>query len=254
MLMSQGKIFAALIAATLATAAAPVMAQSLVVRASGPSARTYPAGAKLAQTASLSLKAGDVVTLLDGRGTRTLRGPGNFAANGPVTAGTDDRNTLSSILETKRVRRARTGAVRGTGETGQPQRSPSLWYVDISQPSTMCVADPANMRLWRPASVKAASITATPATGGTGATIAFPGGETTAAWPVELPVKDGVSYRLNWTGLAQPVVIRFTVMDATAEGLEEMASTLIARKCQAQLDLLVETVALPDAGPASPVG
>jgi hypothetical protein len=246
-------MFAALIAATLATAATPVLAQSLVVRASGPSARTYPAGAKLAQTASLSLKAGDVVTLLDGRGTRTLRGPGTFAANGPVAAGTDDRNTLSSILETKRVRRARTGAVRGPGET-VPQRSPSLWYVDVSQPSTMCVADPANLRLWRPASVKAASITATPATGGTAANIAFPVGEATAAWPAELPVKDGTSYKLSWTGLAQPVTIRFTVMDATAEGLEEMAATLIARKCQAQLDLLVETVALPDAGPATPVG
>lgn len=250
--MSQGKIFAALIAATLATAATPVLAQSLVVRASGPSARTYPAGAKLAQTASLSLKAGDVVTLLDGRGTRTLRGPGTFAANGPVTAGTDDRNTLSSILETKRVRRARTGAVRGVETVAQ--RSPSLWYVDVSQPSTMCVADPGNLRLWRPASVKAASITATPATGGTAASIAFPVGESTAAWPADLPVKDGTSYKLNWTGLAQPVTIQFTVMDATAEGLEDMASTLIARKCQAQLDLLVETVALPDAGPVAPAG
>jgi hypothetical protein len=31
-----------------------------------------------------------------------------------------------------------------------------------------------------------------------------------------------------------------------------MASTLIARKCDAQLDLLIETVALPDPAPDLP--
>lgn len=252
--MSQGRRLAVLLAALSLGYVAPAAAESLVVRASGPSAKTYPAGAKLADTARVTLRAGDVLTLLDGRGTRTLRGPGSFAVTGPVSAGTDSRTSLSSLLETKRVRRARTGAVRGGDGAGQPSRNPSIWYVDVSQSSTICVADPANLRLWRPDSLEAVTLTATPAAGGKSGPIKFGAGEATAAWPANLPVVDGGAYRLGWPGVSQPVAIRFAVMDSASEGLEDTAATLIERKCDAQLDLLVETVALPDPAPAPPAG
>ncbi|MEJ7927141.1 hypothetical protein WG908_10295 [Sphingobium sp. AN641] len=252
--MLQGRRLAVLLAALSLGQVVPAAAESLVVRASGPSAKAYPAGAKLADAARITLKAGDVLTLLDGRGTRTLRGPGSFAVAGPVSAGTDSRTSLSSLLETKRVRRARTGAVRGTDGAGQPSRNPSIWYVDVSQSSTICVADPANLRLWRPDSVNAITLTATPFAGGKAGSILFGAGEATTAWPASLPVVDGAAYRLGWPGAKQAVAIRFALMNSASEGLEDTAATLIERKCDAQLDLLVETVALPDPAPASPGG
>ena len=236
-----------------ASAAIPAAAETIVVRASGPSAKGYPPGRKLADSGTVSLKAGDVVTLLDGRGTRTLRGPGTFGLTASASSGTDSRNTLASLLETKRVRRARTGAVRGgVGEDTPAPRSPNLWYVDISQPSTACVPDPANVQLWRPDIGKAVTLTIAPAKGGAGTPVNFAAGEAVTSWPAALPVTEGAQYRLSWSGLAKPVDIGFALMSGAAGGLETMASSLIAKKCDAQLALLAETVALPDPTPDAP--
>lgn len=230
-----------------------VLAETIVVRASGPSAKGFPPGKKLADAGTVALKAGDVVTLLDGRGTRTLRGPGTFGLTASASAGTDSRNSLASLLETKRVRRARTGAVRGgIAEDAPAPRSPNLWYVDISQPSTACVPDPANVQLWRPDLGSAVTLKITSASGGASAPVNFTAGEAVAAWPSSLPVAEGARYRLSWSGLAKPVDIGFALLGANAGGLETMASTLIAKKCDAQLALLAETVALPDPAPDSP--
>ena len=74
---------AALIAAAGSSAA---LADVLVVRASGPSAKAYPAGKTIADNARIALQAGDSLVLLDSRGTRVLRGPGSFTPNGPAQA------------------------------------------------------------------------------------------------------------------------------------------------------------------------
>src|SRR3546814_19025400 len=66
------------LAGCVAGLGAQAAAETMVVRATGPSAATYQPGSKLADGGSLALKAGDGVTLLDARGTRTRRGPGRF--------------------------------------------------------------------------------------------------------------------------------------------------------------------------------
>jgi len=253
--MTSGKTFtkAAMMAiapiAIVIVAPQAAQAESIVVRASGPSAGDYKPGKKLADNISITLKAGDIVTLLDGRGTRTLRGPGTFGSTASA-AGTDTRTSLSSLLQTKRVRRARTGAVRGAiVEPTTAPRSPNLWYVDISQSSTACVPDPANVKLWRPSMTEDADVVITPAAGGEASTVHFNAGQSVAWWPEGLSVTEGAQYALSWPGLTQPVKIGFSIMSPGSEGLENMASVLISRKCSAQLDLLVETVALPDPAP-----
>lgn len=225
---------------------APVRAETLVVRASGPSAKTYTPGKKLADNSVLTLKAGDVVTLLDGRGTRTLRGPGTFGTTASTSAGSDTRTSLASLLATSNSGRARTGAIRG--DASAASRSPNLWYVDVTSAGTMCVADPANVRMWRPDRTAPAALTIA-GVDGTSAGVSFGAGEAMASWPAALPVVDGAAYTLSGEGLNAAVTIRFSVMDARSEGLESMASVLISRNCQAQLSLLVETVALPDPAP-----
>lgn len=228
-------------------AACPAWAESLVVRASGPSAGSFAPGKKLADGKSVTLKAGDVLTLLDGRGTRTLRGPGVFGAGAAATSG--GGTSIASFIGTRNTARARTGAVRGGAVQASP-RSPNLWYVDMSKQTTACVPDPTHIKLWRPASTEAATVLVT-GKGGNGK-IVFEPGQALTVWPAELPVTEGAAYQLSGGGLARPVTIRFTIMAPGADGLEGTASTLIARKCDAQLDLLIETVAVPDPTPDLP--
>jgi len=217
------------------------IADTIVVRASGPSAKNYPPGRKLAESGALALQPGDVVTLLDAKGTRTLRGPGNFnvaAANAAPAGGV----ALAALLDTKRVRRARTGAVRGgVGQPGTPRR-PNLWLADVATPGALCVADPATLKLWRADTTRAATVQI--AGGGAQATASFAAGEAIAAWPAALPVRDGASYRVSADG--HPAEIRVALIDAGTAGMDTIASTLIAHGCTAQLDLLVDAAAPAD--------
>ena len=219
---------------------APAWAGSMVVRASGPSAKSYRPGAKLADGGSLALKEGDVVTLLDAKGTRTLRGPGNF--NVAASAGAPASGVmLSALIDTKRVRRARTGAVRGTVGSAPvaPPRRPNLWMADIAESGTLCVADPAALRLWRADAAKPASVRISG--GAVDATAQFAAGEAIAAWPVAVPVRDGASYRLSGGGRVAD--IRIALVGAVSPGLDGAAASLIAHQCKGQLDLLVDTAA-----------
>ncbi|MFP5456875.1 MAG: hypothetical protein ACLGHK_15450 [Alphaproteobacteria bacterium] len=87
-------------------------AAPLVVRSSGPSAKAYPAGKALADNAKLTLKAGDTIVLLDGKGTRTLSGPGTFSASASTVAAASTGTTLNALVSGGGEKRARIGAVR----------------------------------------------------------------------------------------------------------------------------------------------
>lgn len=225
---------------------APANADSLVVRASGPSAKTYPPGRKLSPGASVALRAGDVVTLLDAKGTRTLRGPGEFPVETSARPSPAGNVMLSALLDTKRVRRARTGAVRGTvAAAPATPRRPNLWLADIVQSGPLCVANPAAVRLWRADTDKALDLRIADAAGAA-ATAHFAAGESITAWPAALPVRDGVSYRLSDDRRTSEIY--FALMEDTAPDMEAVASGLISRQCSAQLDLLVETAAVAERG------
>lgn len=237
--MAWGKRVGVLGVAVAMTAGGPAWADSLVVRSSGPSAGSYAPGKKLTDGGSLLLKVGDVVTLLDKKGTRTLRGPGRFGVTAAATAATPNV-TLAALLDTKRVRRARTGAVRGAvGQAPVVAKRPNLWLVDVAQPGALCVSDPATVRLWRADAVKPATVRVSGP--GIQGTVTFAANEAIAAWPVTLPVKDGATYRIDGEG--RPTEIRFALLGAAEAGLDDTASALIAHGCQAQLDLLIDTAA-----------
>src|SRR5687768_16491238 len=102
----------------------------VVVAASGPSASSYPVGKKIGDSERIVLRAGDSLTVLDGNGTRVLRGAGTFSLD--QQAGPSQRGTFAVLTERRSAARVRTGAVR-TGETG-PALPTSLWYIDIDRP------------------------------------------------------------------------------------------------------------------------
>lgn len=104
--------------------AAAAVVYSIVVRATGPSAKAYPAGKKLAKGALIQLRAGDRLVLLNAGNVRTISGPGAYKAG-------DLGAQPTAAAAAPQMRRARTGAVRG-----------------IDVPRTSFATSPPNAEVW----------------------------------------------------------------------------------------------------------
>lgn len=228
------------LAFVLGAAATAASADILVVRSVGPSAKLYPPGKSLPENGKITLKPADMLVVLDGRGTRTLRGPGTFAANAPQAAPSGGTQTASAPP----ARRARIGAVRSVG-TASPARPATLWHVDVAKSSNICLADKNSVTLWRADATKPVTLTIA-REGGASEKVNWPAGQPTLAWPTDLAIAEGADYRLNWNGAASPTRIKFKALPTKPAGLEDTAALLIANQCDAQLDLLIETVKLPE--------
>lgn len=221
--MARLALVAAAAALLVSTSAAAAV---LVVRSSGPSAGAYPPGKALPDTHMIKLKANDTVVLLDSRGTRSLQGPGSFSASAsaaPVktatTAGTS-------------ARRVRLGAVRGTNTR-------SVWQAVLDQSGNVCVANPADLGLYRANSASEAHVTLTDAASGAKSDVHFAAGQSIAAWPAALPATSGA--KISVSGLSNPATLTLKVLSPVPSGLEGMAQSLIRADCQAQLDVLIDT-------------
>jgi hypothetical protein len=223
-------------------------AETLVVRSSGPSARSYPPGKGIPETQKIVLKENDQVVILDGRGTRTLKGPGTFSPTVASTQATDSRTTFAALVSQRSERRARIGAVRGaTLANPGATRSPNLWFVDMERSTNVCVIDPNAVTLWRVDTAAPAKVTVTSVADGKSETVDWLQGQSTRAWPASLPVSSGAQYKLSWPSAPQPTTLKFAVLGPNPQGgLENMAAALIKHGCDAQLDLLIETVAIPE--------
>ena len=238
----------------IAAFAGVASAETLVVRSSGPSARSYPPGKAIPENQQIVLKANDQVIILDGRGTRTLKGPGSFSPTVASSQATDSRTTFAALVSQRSERRARIGAVRGaTVANPGATRSPNLWFVDMERSSNTCVVDPAAVTMWRAETAAHASVSVTRVMDGKTEQVEWLPGQSTRPWPAALPVTTGAEYRLTWPGAPQPTTLKFAVLGSNPQGgLENMAAALIKHGCDAQLDLLIETVAIPERndGPA----
>ena len=225
----------ALAAAACSVAAFPASA-GVVVAASGPSAAQFPVGKKIGDSERIVLRAGDTITVLDGKGTRVLRGAGTYSLD--QQAGASQRNTFAALTERRSAQRVRTGAVRGDEESG-PAQPPNLWYVDVDRPGKMCLADAGRIRLWRKAGEGDVTYVVSAAESGGTQTVKFAEGERLAAWNTRtLPVTEGPLYRI---GDADGVVVSemsFVVLESVAEEPEALAQQLIENGCEKQLELL----------------
>jgi hypothetical protein len=239
--MKMKQLLAAFMALSLTGTASAAI---LVVRSSGPAAKNFPPGKSLADNQRITLGANDKLVLLDGRGTRELRGPGTFTPGGPAQA--SSRAAALGAVTGGTQRRARIGAVRSVGAAST--RGPTIWHVDVSKSSTVCLADPRTVTLWRANAAAPATLTVTPLSGGPARTIEWPASQTTLAWPSDLSVANGAEYKLDWSGAPAPTRLKFHTLSPSPVGLEAMASSLIRAGCQAQLDHLIETVRVPDEG------
>ncbi len=211
------------VAVALATSSASV-ATVLVVRAAGPSAKVYPPGKALPESAKIQLQPGDSVMLLNTSGSRTLRGPGTFAvaASGEGLAAAANR-------------RGRVSAMRSS----DVPLNPSPWNLDVTQSGKLCVANPTKLTLWRPH--KADAIKLTIKGGGGEQTLEWPAGTDTIAWPASLPITSGAEYQLSQPENGDSARVMFVTLASPPSDTIGAAQSLIANGCDNQLDVLVES-------------
>ncbi len=228
-------------ALAMTSGAVAAEAAVLVVRSSGPSAKAFPAGKAVPDNQVITLKSNDVLILLDSRGTRTLRGPGKFSATASASAAAT--SSLAALTGQNANRRSRVGAVRRppTGATA----GRNVWQADVARSGNICVANPADLGLYRANGTGTAQITVTDLGSGKSAAVKFAEGQKIANWPEAVPVTANGRYQVAAGG--DNVTYTARLIDPVPAGLEGLAQTFIRNDCQAQLDVLIDTFASPTA-------
>jgi hypothetical protein len=209
-------------AAAVALSSTAAVASVVVVRSLGPSSKAYPPGKTLPESANISLKGGDVVTVLGPNSAQTLRGPGNFEAG---------QATLASAAG----KRGRFGALR----TAEIARNPSIWDLDVTQSGKVCVNNEGKLKLWRPNTDSSIKITIR-ASDGKAQELSWPAGKASALWPAVLPVANAAEYQIEWPGSGDKSDVTFVTVSSPPADLVGAAQLLIENGCQNQLDVLVE--------------
>jgi hypothetical protein len=210
-------------AAALAVGSTAGIANVVVVKSLGPSAKAYPPGKTLAPTAKISLQGGDVVTVIGPSAAQTLRGPGNFDA-GQVS------------LASAAGQRGRFGALRAA----EVAHNPSIWDIDVSKGGRICITDASKLQLWRPDSEADMSVTIRDADGKTQA-LSWAAGKALTAWPTAMPLKSGTAYQVEWPDTGESSSLDVVLVPSAPTDLVGAAKVLIENGCDKQLDLLVES-------------
>jgi hypothetical protein len=223
-------------AAALAAIALPAIAGPIIVRAVGPTATSYKPGQKLADTAVLVLKAGDQVTILDAKGTRSFAGPGSYRFDQP-SASAAAPTAFAELLTQKSERRARIGAVRGSaGVMTGPPMPPGVWAIDAGSSGTVCAIDTTKLSLWRANPMAAAALTVTRVADGKSAALAFAPGQAIAGWPADVAATSGGVFRISGGPAATTLTIKPLAKPPTA--VDELGAALLDAGCQSQFERL----------------
>jgi hypothetical protein len=211
-------------AAAIALSSTAAVASVVVVKSLGPSAKAYPPGKTLPETAKITLQGGDVVTVLGPASAQTLRGPGNFDAK-------------QVALASAAAQRGRFGALRAA----EVAHNPSIWDIDLSQSGKICVSNASAVQAWRPDSEAPMTVTIRSADGQS-QQLTWAAGKALAPWPAALPITGGKEYQVEWPdGADSSKLDIITVNSLPTDDLVGAAQVLIENGCQKQLDLLVES-------------
>lgn len=249
------KGFSAFAAALALGSAVPAMAQAIVVRSTGPSAAEYPAGKRLPAGASVTLRSGDQLTVLDKAGTRVLRGEGSFAIDNAVNR---DRGTAALLARSlSNPVAVRAGAVRGEGGLvpGEEPIPVSIWLADIDAAGKgggrVCLPRGSDLYLWRAESKARRFVWVGEADGGGTVRVALPAHTAGVAWPkAMLALAEGHHYRITDevetgkpdsanAGEFELVMLEPETVPADAAAL---GTLLLDNGCKAQFDWLATTL------------
>ncbi|TRD11949.1 hypothetical protein FGU71_08830 [Erythrobacter insulae] len=227
------------LAAAIFAAPAAAMA-GVVVKSTGPSSAKYPVGAKVADTATITLKAGDSITVLTSRGTKVMKGAGSFKVGERPKA---TRARFSALTRKRAANRVRTGAVRGSNDASVTPTNPNLWYVDVTQGGTICLNDLGAVRFWRPDSTAIATYKISNDDGS--ADITFDAKDSvTPLDPVLMSITPGGTYSIS--SLAEggtSAEVTFAFIEGDYGRADQLAEALIAAGCNTQLSQLADRLA-----------
>ena len=226
MMRAKPILWGAAVAIALSSTAA--LANIVVVKSLGPSAKAYPPGKTLPPSAKITLQGGDVVTVLGPSSAKTLRGPGNFDA-GQVS------------LASAAGQRGRFGALRAA----EVAHNPSIWDIDVTQSGKVCVVDASKLQLWRPNTEAEASVEIQ-ASDGSKQKLSWAAGKALTAWPSAMAIKSGEQYQVEWSGTGDKSSVDVVTVNAVPKDLVGTAKVLIENGCQNQLDLLVASANKPN--------
>lgn len=218
----------------------PVAAMAgVVVKSTGPSATRYPVGSKVDDNATITLKAGDVITVLTAQGTRVIKGAGTFRVGDRPQVAAD---RFASLTRKRAATRVRTGAVRdGLAEAAT---NPSLWYVDVTRSGTVCLYDLATVRLWRPGAEGTSTYRMFNRENGASVDVTFDEAVTVAALdPARLPIAEGAPYIITGPDNATSAQISFVLLQGDYEAPDALGEALIAKGCTVQLEALAANLA-----------
>jgi hypothetical protein len=243
--------------ALLAGGAAIAHAQSIVVRSTGPSATSHPKGQRLPHGAVVTLRNGDVVTILDKAGTRVLRGPGAFRLDGVVVRDNGVAARLSRSLGDPASLRAtlRAGAVRGVGNTGTLVAAlpETIWLADVDAGGTVCVPRGGRLFLWRRATAAGRSGSLATIDDRVKLNVHWPAQGWGTAWPIgALPLADGAAYRFTDEGpVSKTVDFKIVALDPTAIPTDAagLGAVLFEKGCTVQFDWLASSLGPTPAQP-----
>ncbi len=226
-------IVAGLALSVAGLAITPQIAEAgVVVSASGPSAGQYPVGRQIADNERITLRDGDAITVLNNGGTRVFSGAGTYMLS--QQSGSSNNRAFAALTTQRSATRARTGAVRSSGAT--EVTNPNLWYVDVSTSGTICLPAANGIRLWRADTQANSTYSITAPDVETAVT--FPAGEMLATWDLDTPPSEGTTYTIGHAPGSQAVKVQFVFLTETPDTPEDLAATLIANDCMAQIELM----------------
>lgn len=215
-------LWLASVAGAIALSSTAAAASVVVVRSLGPSAKSYPPGKTLPESAKITLQGGDVVTVLGPSSAQTLRGPGNF-------------NTSKVSLASASAKRGRFGALR----TGEIAKNPSVWDIDATQSGKVCVSSGGKVKLWRPDSASEATVNVRNS-GGAVQSLKWSAGSPSVDWPAAMPLADG-DYQIEWVDTGEKADVSLVKVATSPDDLVGAAQLLIQNGCENQLNVLVDS-------------
>lgn len=252
--LKTGRLKSAIAATVLAlglSVSGMALAQVVVVRSTGPSAVSYPPGKRLPAGATVTLRAGDVVTVLDRAGTRVLRGAGSFAMNTLASRDAGSAALLARSLSNPvsvRAGAVRVGLPAQGGEGGQAAEPipVSIWLADIDQGGRVCLPRGSDLYLWRKASEARRFVWLGESAGGGTVRVALPSRTAGVAWPrAQVELFDGHSYRVAEEGDPNKGVDFEVVMldpEAVPADAASLGTLLLDNGCKAQFDWLAASL------------
>ena len=208
----------------------------------------YKVGTKVKEADKITLEAGDVVTVLTRRGTRTMRGPGTFVVGANPKS---NRARFADLTRQRAALRTVTGGVRSAGpdeETGRPV-NPNLYYIDVERSGNVCLRDRSELLLWRPYNATSATYTLSETSDEAGAQIlslTIPFAERKSFTTVDgerFRVEDGASYTISNAQAASVTAITVIDLGADIKTADALAEALYQKGCMAQFELLTDRLA-----------